>query len=146
MGPCCLTPLPAGKGFTSVAFQYFSVCGKYSGFARHPADWIQCNASQMYDPPHLEQAHPFGVPHDFGAQLKRALGADVELWPVVNFGNGYHGDGGRSIQQMVNNTASRQAFIRDLIAGAHSLQATGVSGPLAARTCTGVWPTFCASN
>ena len=32
---------------------------------------------------------------------------------------------------MVNNTASRQAFIRDLIAGAHRLQATGVSGPSA---------------
>lgn len=84
----------------------------------------------MYDPPHLEQAHPLGVPNDFGAQLKRALGDDVELWPVVNFGNGYPGDGGLSVQQMVNNTASRQAFIRDLIAGAHRLQATGVSGPL----------------
>jgi hypothetical protein len=81
----------------------------------------------MYDPPHLEQAHPFGVPHDFGAQLKDALGADVELWPVVNFGNGYPGDGGLSIQQMVNNTASREAFIHDLIAGAHRLNATGVN-------------------
>ena len=79
------------KGFTGIAFQYFSICGAYAGFGRHPTDWVQCNASQMWDPPHLAQAHPFGVPHDFGPQLKRALGDDVELWPVINFGNGYPG-------------------------------------------------------
>lgn len=84
-----ITMLKAHRsGFTSIAYQYFSVCGKYGGFGRHPADWVQCNASQMFDPPHLAQAHPFGVPHDFGPQLKKALGPDVELWPVVNFGNG----------------------------------------------------------
>ena len=34
---------------------------------------------------------------------------------------------GRSIQQMINNTASKAAFIGDLIKGAHAQQATGVN-------------------
>jgi hypothetical protein len=115
------------KGFTSIAFQYFSICGKYPGFGRHPADWVQCTKQQMFDPPHLAQAHPAGVPHDFGPQLKAALGEDVELWPVVNFGNGYPGDNGLSVQQMVNNTAAKNTFIADMIKGLHAQRATGVN-------------------
>ena len=39
----------------------------------------------------------------------------------------YPGDNGLSIQQIINNTASKAAFIHDLIAGAHAQQATGVN-------------------
>ena len=31
------------------------------------------------------------------------------------------------MQQIINNTATKQAFIRDLIAGAHSQRATGIN-------------------
>jgi hypothetical protein len=93
------------KGFTGIAFQYFSICGKYPGFGRHPVDWVQCTKQQMFDPPHLAQAHPYGVPADFGPQLKKALGDELEVWPVVNFGNGYPGDGG-SVPLMLTSAVS----------------------------------------
>merc|ERR1719162_1908709 len=69
---------------TGIAYQFFAICGEGTDDEGGGKD---CTIADAIGEPHLAPGHPVGVPADLGSQLKRTLGDDIELWPVISYGN-----------------------------------------------------------
>lgn len=107
------------KSFTGIAYQFFAVCGDGSNDAGGSKD---CSNADAVGEPHLAPGHPVGPPADLGAQLKNALGADVELWPVISYGN----PGNASVlNRLMTSKANAAKFAEDAIKIAHAQGLTG---------------------
>ena len=113
-------------GFTGLAYQYFGICGHGSNDAGGSKD---CTPEDARGMPHLAQAHPTGVPRDIGARLRKELGPDLELWPVVSYGN----PGNASVlNALLTNETVTEQFIADAIKVAHEQNLTGFNFDLEA--------------
>ena len=107
------------KSFTGIAYQYFAICGQGSN---DPGGSKDCPPDEATGAPHLSQGHPVGVPSDMHAQLKSKLGANVELWPTISYGNPGNAD---VLNRMLSNETLMKRFAADAIAIAHAQQLTG---------------------
>ena len=107
------------RGFTAIAYQAFAVCGEGSDDVGGSNDCAKADATGA---PHLAPGHPTKVPADLGKQLRAALGDDLELWPVISYGN----PGNASVlNKLLNDADVTSAFVKDAIATAHAQNLTG---------------------
>lgn len=107
------------KSFTGIAYQFFAVCGEGSDDEGGSKDCLKGDAEGE---PHLAPGHPVQVPSDLGAQLKKALGPDVELWPTISYGN----PGNASVlNRLLTNTTNTAKFAEAAIRTAHEQGLTG---------------------
>ena len=106
--------------FTGIAYQGYAVCGAGSDDVGGSNDCAKLDAVGTM--PHFAHGHPVGVPADLGAQLRGAVGADLELWPVISYGN----PGNASVlNRLLADEAGTAAFAAAAIAEAHARRLTG---------------------
>eukprot|EP00746_Dinoflagellata_sp_MGD_P024078 gnl/MRDRNA2_/MRDRNA2_156477_c0_seq1.p1 gnl/MRDRNA2_/MRDRNA2_156477_c0~~gnl/MRDRNA2_/MRDRNA2_156477_c0_seq1.p1 ORF type:complete len:311 (-),score=57.71 gnl/MRDRNA2_/MRDRNA2_156477_c0_seq1:59-991(-) len=107
------------KGFNAIAYQYFAICGAGSNDKGGSND---CSATDATGVPHLAQGHPTQVAEDFGSQLRKRFGSEVELWPVISYGN----PGNASVlNALLDNPSVSAKFISDAIKIAHAQNLSG---------------------
>ena len=70
------------RSFTGIIYQYLAICGDLDGHKYH-----YCADGDNVGPPHLGEGHPSGAIPDLAAQFRAALGADLELFPIVSYGD-----------------------------------------------------------
>ena len=68
--------------FTGIIYQGLAVCGNVSGHTYH-----YCAAADNVGAPHLGMGHPTGVPADLPELLRDRLGDDLELYPILSYGD-----------------------------------------------------------
>ena len=114
------------KSFTAVGYQYYQICGLGSNDPGGSHCLINSSAS---GPAHLA---PIGAPADLASQLRHALGASVELWPLVSYGN----PGNASVlNQLLLNKSLSESFAEQLIEEAHRTKITGISASASVSGC-----------
>ena len=68
--------------FTGIIYQGLAVCGNVSGHTYH-----YCAAADNVGAPHLGMGHPTGVPADLPELFRDRLGDDLELYPILSYGD-----------------------------------------------------------
>lgn len=107
------------NAITGIAYQFFAICGEGSDDEGGCKD---CMAADATGEPHLAPGHPINVPADLGSQLKSALGDDIELWPVISYGN----PGNASVlNRLLTSPGNIAKFAADAVEIAHAQGLTG---------------------
>ena len=107
------------KSFTGFAYQAYAVCGAGSNFRNGSND---CSAADASGAPHFAPGHPVGVPADLGARIRSTVGASMELWPVISYGNPGCAD---VLNALIADPAAVDRFADAAIKEAHAKRLTG---------------------
>jgi hypothetical protein len=104
--------------FTGIIYQALAICGADGGKENG------CSPADSVGPPHLARGHPLGVVPELAATLRKELGEDLELFPIVSYGNPGNAT---LLDALLNSPAAVERFAKDAVAFLHKENLTGIN-------------------
>jgi len=108
--------------FTGIAYQYFGVCGEGSK---------DCAPQDSLGPPHFAPGHQglpaAASPIDLARTLRAALGADLQLFPMISFGDTTNTS---LLNRLLASDELQEAFIADAVKYCLANNITGMNWDL----------------